>query len=288
MSSAQKLREQAVAHIKATNAPNVRTEMTLITPELAMELLEFNTLNRPLSDGHVKRIARQITEGKWKTNGDTIKISDSKKVVDGQHRLWAIAEAKVAVWSLIAYGVEEDAFNTVDTIRKNRSGADILSRHGVGVARNVTASALAWLLRYQRGVLQNYRAPANKIENSDIEDAWEKHPGIAKAVERCGCLRRLANVSIMAFVFYLVSNRDPYLAESLVTVLHTPGNVGVDHPFMRLRFYLTQDRTKDLDPVETIAVTFKALNAVKLRKEVKRLTFQRHGATPEKFPELEV
>lgn len=283
--SVQKLRNAAVQQIKPLDA---KFELVLMTPDMAMDLLQHNTLNRPLSDGHMQRIARQISEGKWQFNGDTIKIADTKAVVDGQHRLWAIIEAKVPVMTGIVYGVPESAFSTVDTLRKNRSGADILSRHGVSVARNIVASALSWLLRYQRGVLQEYRAPTNRIENRDIEEAYGKHPGISKAVERCGNLRRLANVSVMSFLFYIVSNRDPYLAESMVTILENPGNVGVDHPFMRLRFYLTQARTKNLDPIETIALTIKALNAAKTKKPVKTLRWQKHGATPEKFPVLEV
>lgn len=271
---------------EASSYPDARFELVTITPSMAMDLLEHNTLNRPLSDGHVKRIAAQIVDGKWQFNGDTIKIADTKAVVDGQHRLWAIIESKTPVVSGIVYGVPEAAFATVDTLRKNRSGADILSRHGVGVSRNTVASALTWLLRYERKCLQNYREPENKIENSDIEDAWKRHPGIAKAVERCGRLRRLANVSLFSFIFYIVSNRDPYLAESMVTILENPGGVGVDHPFMRLRFYLTQERIKTLDPIETIGVTFKALIAAKQEREIKVLKFQRHGANPEKLPEL--
>lgn len=281
--TAQRIRKAAVAQVEVPHA-----ELVTITPDMAMDLLQHNTLNRPLSDGHVKRIARQIIEGKWQFNGDTIKIADSKAVVDGQHRLWAIIESKIAVQSLIVYGVAESAFSTVDTLRKNRSGADLLSRFGVGGSLKTTASALSWLLRYQRGVLQDYRAPANRIENRDIEEAWTAHPGIAKAVERCGELRRLANVSLMSFLFYVVSNRDPFLAEQMVSILKNPQNVGVDHPFMRLRFYLTAERTKTLDPIETIAVTIKALNAVKAKKDIKSLRFLRHGATPEKFPVLEV
>ncbi len=283
MSSPVKLRKAAVEQVVKPHPDAV-----LITPDMAMDLLQHNTLNRPLSDGHVKRLANQIITGKWRFNGDTIKIADTKAVVDGQHRLWAIIESKIAVYSLIVFGVSEDAFSTVDTLRKNRSGADILSRHGVSGPRNVIASALSWLLRHQRGVLQEYRAPGNRIENRDIEEAYAAHPGIIKAVERCARLRRLCNISLMTFLFYLVSNRDPYLAESMVTILENPGNTGVDHPFMRLRFYLTQDRTKDLDPVETIAVTIKALNAAKSKKQVTRLSFKTHGATPEKFPVLEV
>src|SRR4051794_37109554 len=93
----------------------------LVTPEMAMRLLDANKLNRPLTSGHAERIAQQIIQGKWRFNGDTIKISEDGDVLDGQHRLFAIIEAKIAVETIIVYGIKRDAFATIDTIRKTRS-----------------------------------------------------------------------------------------------------------------------------------------------------------------------
>src|SRR5262245_875204 len=81
-------------------------QKTLVTPELATRLLEANGDNRPLTQSHVERIARQIRQGKWQFNGDTIKIASNEDVLDGQHRLWAIIEAQTAVESLIVYGID--------------------------------------------------------------------------------------------------------------------------------------------------------------------------------------
>src|SRR5215471_7565954 len=98
-----------------------KLDTIILSPERAAELLEHNSYNRPLSQPHVERIARQIRDGKWKFNGDTIKISTNGDVLDGQHRLWAVLEAKKAIETVIVYGIERDAFATIDTIRKHRS-----------------------------------------------------------------------------------------------------------------------------------------------------------------------
>ena len=76
-------------HGVVTMAKTVKRKLEVITltPEMATELLELNKHNRPLSDGHVRRIAAQIQEGKWKFNGDTIKIAVDHSVLDGQHRV---------------------------------------------------------------------------------------------------------------------------------------------------------------------------------------------------------
>src|SRR3990167_9217085 len=216
-----------------------KIEIVTLTPERATELLEHNSLNRPLVDQHVQRIARQIIEDKWEYNGDTIKIADGGDVLDGQHRLWAVIEAKKSVETGIAYGVPRSAFATIDTIRRHRSFADTLSLCGAGRYRQAMGSALAWLLRWQRQTMENYREPKSRIENSDIETAYASHPRMLEAVERATKLRTLANVSIMAFVYYAVANRNVELADRMMDTLENPAGVSVSDPFFRLRAYFT-------------------------------------------------
>src|SRR5580692_2847485 len=105
---------------------DIQFQKIMLTPEMAVQFLEHNTLNRPLSDQHVKRLVGQIIGGKWKFNGDTIKISKGGGILDGQHRLWAVVESKVSIETGLVMGIEKDAFATIDTLRKPRSGADVL------------------------------------------------------------------------------------------------------------------------------------------------------------------
>lgn len=264
-----------------------RPEIINLSPEKAMELLEHNTLNRPLSDQHVQRIARQIITGKWQFNGDTIKIADTGDVLDGQHRLWAVIEAKKIVDTIIVYGVKREAFATIDTIRKVRTGGDTLALNGATRYRTIMASALTWLLRWQRDALEDYRAPQNKIENSDIEEAFIAHPGMIRAVERAMDLRRLTNASLMAFLYYTLTNRNAALAERMMNTLEDPSNVSINDPFFRLRAYFTADHHKKKDPLVTIALTIKAMNAAGKGKTITVLSWKNQGKKPEAFPKLE-
>ena len=263
-------------------------QIVTVTPEMAVQILERNELNRPLNDQHVHRIARQITEGKWKFNGDTIKISSNHSVVDGQHRLWAIIEAKQAVDTIIVTGIERDAFATIDTLRKPRSGSDVIALAGTLKYRNMIAAALGWLIRYQRGVLQTYNQPQNKVENSDIEAAFKEHPGIVRAVERCMPLRGLANPGIVAFTYYVALDRNGLLAEKLVDTLIDPAGVSINDPLFRLRSYFTSDHHKRKEAVMSIALMFKALNAARAGRKVSALSWKNQGRNPEAFPKLEV
>jgi len=262
-------------------------ERVMLTPAMATELLEKNTNNRPVYDMHVHRIAAQIKTGKWKFNGDTIKVSETNDVLDGQHRCWAAIEANTPIETVIVRGIKRDAFTTIDTVRRLRSGADTIALSGTTRYRNVIASALIWLLRWQRGYLPDIKKPQNKIENSDIEVAFVEHPQIMRAVERAMKVNRLANPSIIAFLYYVLSNRDQELAERMVTTLEDPSRVAISDPFFRLRTYFTAEHHKRKEPVLTIALAIKAANAAHHGKKVEILNWKNQGKVAEKFPTLD-
>lgn len=260
----------------------------LVTPAMAMDLLSANTLNRPLSDPHVKRIAAQITSGKWRFNGDTIKIADTGDVLDGQHRLWAIVESKVAIETIIIRGIERDAFATIDTIRKPRSLGDTVALSGNARHRSTIGAALAWLIRWQQHNLEAYKAPKNRIENSDVEQALIDNPGMVRAAERAHGIRNIANTSIMAFLYYIVANRNEDLAERMMKTLTDPAGVSVNDPFFKLRLYFVSDHHKRKDPVVSIAIAIKAINAAAIDRKVGTLNWRHQGNSPEAFPVLEI
>lgn len=268
-------------------SPDNTPKVVTITVEDATYMLESNKANRPLNQQHVNRIAAQIRDGKWRFNGDTIKISSTNDVLDGQHRLWAVIEAKTPIRTIVVRGIKPEAFATIDTLRRPRSGSDALALMGVTNNRSTISVALQWLLRWQRKVLTEYKAPANRIENSDIEAAFEVNRGIARAAERAHKLRGVGNPGLIAFFYYVLSNRNPDLAERMMHTLENPAGVGVNDPFFRLRQYFLSEYTRK-DGVVTIALMVKAANAAYEDRDVKVLSWRNQGSVPEAFPTLEV
>lgn len=264
-------------------------ETVTVTPAMAADLLEHNRLNRPLKDQHVKRIADQIASGKWRFNGDTIKISEGGDVLDGQHRLWAIIEAKKPVETLIVRGIKREAFATIDTLRSPRSGGDVIALNGATLYRNTIATSIQWLIRWRKGVIENFRSPENRIENSDIEDFYQNNPSIVQAVGRASQLRGIANPSILAFFYYVLSTRNSELAERMMETLRDPAAVSISDPFFRLRSYFTSDKGgRHKDPIVTIALMVKAANFAFAGKRVDALTWKNQGERREPFPTLKV
>lgn len=256
---------------------------------LAAQILEGNSTNRPLSDAHAKRISRQMSNGLWKINGETIKIGSTGDVLDGQHRLWAVIYAKVSIWLIVVFGVQSDAFSTIDTIRKSRSGSDTLAVAGLSHHRSTTSSALHYLIHYQRGTLLNSRAAENRVENAQVEEAYKAHPEMVRAVAHVSDkLRRILNPSVLGFVYYLLASHDEALAERMINTLEDPSAVSVNDPFFKLREAVLVRRAdeKRADPLMMIALLIKAVNAAHDGKQIEKLGWRSQGERPEAFPQF--
>jgi len=104
--------------------------------------------------------ATEMTTGRWKVNGDTIKFDDQGRLIDGQHRLMAAIQAGLTLTSFVARGLDaDDAFATLD-VGARRSTADYLRYHGF--ASNVallaaSARRFSWL----RGSLAGTNSDTN-------------------------------------------------------------------------------------------------------------------------------
>lgn len=266
----------------------LKAEPTIVTPALATQLLEMNRHNRPISDLHVKRLADQITRGLWQYNGDTIKIANNKEVLDGQHRLWAVITADKAIETLIVNGVEPEAFTTIDTLRKHRLPSDIVGMCGTTRNRNAIASALQWFVRYENGVLEDYRAPQHRVENEDVKRAFEKNPGIAGSVEQAVRVRGVVNPGVMGFFHYLLSLKNADLADRMIDIFDDPAGVSTRDPFFKLRahFLDAKRRARRSDALTSIALMIKAANFAKAGQKIDALYWRNQGRSPEAFPVL--
>lgn len=121
--------------------------MMTVTPTMAKTWLEKNTArNRKVVPGLILKYVEDIRAGRWQMNGSTIVMSTAGTIIDGQHRLRAIVEANRAIETMVASGIEESAFETIDSGRR-RTAADVLSILGYTNVTEMAAVAnmsLAW------------------------------------------------------------------------------------------------------------------------------------------------
>jgi hypothetical protein len=104
----------------------VKNVVMLVTPEKAGKFLEMNTDNRPVRSSWVNQLVGAITRGEWKTSHQGIAISKTGRLLDGQHRLMAIAQAGVPCMVNVALDVD-DASTVCMDIGAKRNLDDIFN-----------------------------------------------------------------------------------------------------------------------------------------------------------------
>lgn len=107
-------------------AQSMKTSTVIMTPEQAAALLNLNKTNRKLRKYWVNELTTAIKNGEWKLTHQGVAISKTGRLLDGQHRLKAIAAAGISVPIVVAENCEEETFAFIDKGVK-RNIADSLS-----------------------------------------------------------------------------------------------------------------------------------------------------------------
>jgi hypothetical protein len=259
----------------------------LITPVLASAWLRRNEANRKLRQRAVTQYARDIQRGAWKPTGETIKFSTSGRLLDGQHRLAAIVESGVAVRMGVATGLDNSAFDVIDTGR-SRTGADVLVIEGVGLRESSTvAAAMPLILNYQRGLIPHSRA---QYPNQELIEAWSTQATIRRSSQFVAKLPRKVmpiSHSKALFLHWAFCQRNVDAADEFVERLFTGEHLGKTEPLYHLRQRLLQVRMEGQSLPDTVVLHagIKAWNATRTGRSYStwRPVFPRSDET---FPEI--
>lgn len=130
-------------HLKTTGGKVERIDE--LTPDFARELLgNLHPNQRRLRTGHVKQLARAMSEGRWRWTADPFKFDRELRCIDGQHRLAAVVESGVTLKDvLFATLDDEEAFRVLDQ-GIVRSLGDILTTAGhKPVPRTISGAIVA-------------------------------------------------------------------------------------------------------------------------------------------------
>lgn len=112
-----------------------------VTPEYAEKTINESLehfKNRHINPSTVRMYAKDMSNGKWVRNGETVKFNPDGYLNDGYHRFSAVVESGVAVVFDVAYNVPDDLVPTID-VGRTRSVEDILDFYGVDRIKGVMA-----------------------------------------------------------------------------------------------------------------------------------------------------
>jgi len=253
----------------------------LITPEMASQLLENNTNNRPPIKGRVRALSKEIKKGRWKYNGETIKISEDGRLLDGQHRLMAVVATQMPIESELITGIADDVFYTID-VGAVRTNAHNLATIGV---KNYTNIGTA-INNLNLICLMNHRSlGASRLSKSEVMDFYRKNKELLSFGDSVHCSKKLLTPSITITIASYLSlfNNKEIIIDFFEKI--SKGVSPDEYPSIHLlrEFLLTnQSGRKRVDKVLTSAMVLKAFNKFKHNEKVKNLRWS-EGAN-ERFP----
>ena len=112
----------------------MRTGTERITPDIAKSYLTQNLVNRSVKRATVEKYVRALKRGTFKTTPSGIAFDTDGTLVDGQHRLLAIAVSGIPAVMNVSRDVPKDAVEYIDrgTSRSIRDVLSINSRRNPG------------------------------------------------------------------------------------------------------------------------------------------------------------
>ena len=221
----------------------IRVSFVQVTPAQARDwLIKNNKGNRKMRETTVEAFARDMRNGDWLLNHQGIAFNAEGVLLDGQHRLAAVAESGLPQWFMVSTGwpdATKKQTRLMDTVDRGaaRSIADVLGlQHGVAEPRQVvlTASALARACTgYTR---QSWKLTMPTVLS--IVDAFKV--GIKFSVEQRPKTIRLRQACVMAAVAIAYTAHPDPTAQALEK-LKTGENLSGGSPILTLRNWLLSE-----------------------------------------------
>ena len=253
-----------------------------VTPELARKWLKMNEKNRRISKRRVSVYSRDILNGTWSLNGESIKFDTEGKLLDGQHRLEAVIEANTAAEFLVVKGLRPETQTTMDTGRK-RSLKDVLSMEGVvnpAVVSAVAKKAILWDAGDRR--FSGNTQPTH----SELLDFISKTPSIHRSAEIGVRVRngfKPLVPSVIGLTHHLFHKLDPSDTAKFFARLQVGANLDEGDPILILRNRSMLDLAEGKRPSDKVRVglVIKAWNAVRNGETMSKIVMTDDGIMPE-------
>lgn len=256
--------------LKIIQSQNLEAKIETVTPEMAKDWLEGQAKNRKWKRDVVERYKSEMVQGNWQINGQPIIFDGQGRMIDGQHRLMAVAEAGQPIKMLVVRGIREDAIKTIDTGKK-RSMGDIFQMQGVYNSKLISRTAkllYIWNLKHEELIKRGSfgkeisNIPPQQIYNYYLNNSiWIDHA--------CSEFRKNSEVitgtggAVLAFVFAVLEKIDLERCYIFITSF-VNGNIKPEWSYMvKVRDALiTRNRKIRFTEGERISILFGLWNVV--------------------------
>jgi hypothetical protein len=213
------------------------TRAETITPEIAREMLKNNPRNRVMVKTHIAYFVQLILSGAFRVTNQGIGIATDGSIVDGQHRIAAIAESGVPVIINVTRGLAPESIDAIDTGRPRRAH-DILAiadgrklstseRAAIVAARNLATHGT---LRTWRGLVDIHELRAALVEHG--EDMGAVFTALVNSHDR------LSSAAMVGSLVCAYRTRPAEVAE-FCKLMRSGAGMQEGNPALTLRNYVT-------------------------------------------------
>lgn len=213
--------------------------VTEITPGLAVEMLKRNTNNRPFSSAMADKYAAIMADDRWKLTSEAIAFAKQGHLIDGQHRLHAVAKSDTSVQMTVWFGCQEDEFSAIN-LGRGRTAGDMIA---IDKMDNwvVRASVAQLALRVETKSVKSHDAGrvfirARQMDGETMENALAFG-------SRC---KKISGVSPACFAYWYIHQNTSYGTDKVnffFDAFVSGANLNKKSPILRVREHIrTADR----------------------------------------------
>jgi hypothetical protein len=270
----------------------MKADIQLISPQIAEEYLKRNRKNRKISEKQVKRLAREMANGRWSLNGEPIQFNSDGDLINGQHRLSAIVLSGVSVYILVVMGITDpNAFATIDQNSLGRGAYTVLQMKGVAHANQITSITKKLLHWHNSKDKTQFSFSTNEwydASSSDVVEFYENNEYlisfIFNLVKDSRMIKSCSARSAIITALIICYETNPVTTLKFIDKFKTGIELKQDSPILLLREKLMigvapKDGGRNWN-LEVMAITIKAFNTFSEGKTRKLLRWSPN----EKFP----
>jgi hypothetical protein len=209
-----------------------------VTPALATAWLEANHGNRRLDWNYIAQLARDMKAGHFACTHQGIAFDTHGRLIDGQHRLWAVLEAEIPVRMRVFYNESAESTIHIDGNHPRQAADRMTLGRSLGT---VGSDELATLRAMLGGIAMMTKRRTVYEEMPFLEQHREaihfahEHLPVTRPAGIANCMTRAA----VARAWYCISN--DHLLERFCEVLRNGASSGPrEHVVVALRNQLLE------------------------------------------------
>ncbi len=262
--------------------------VVMVSEETAKRWLSRNKRNRNISRTDVQRYRLDMASGLWRFAADPIRFDINGNLIDGQHRLTALAALDdICLPMLVVRGLPPETQKVMDQGRKRTPGQQ-LYLSGIKDA-NLMAAIFKVLMIWETGLMFRDTKLQAQITSAAIEEYIADHRADLSFAQANATLIRTADAppSVVGAFAVMASRSSAADAHEFLAQLHSMVGMSEGHPVHTLDRRLRSIRKQSikLPNRDYLALFIQAFNAYRKGRKISQFLRPAGGAwTAETFP----